>query len=129
MELDMPIFSDIDINLERQVDGDIKVDKEIDAIKNSLSNIVSTIQGSRRMLPKFAMNAYQLLFEPIDEETGRSIGENILEVINEWDDRIQIEGLHVHADEDNNKYNCTLSFIILGRDKELQELDFILKQI
>ena len=38
----------------------------IDAINNSLTNIFETFQGSRRMLPDFALPIYGILFEPVD---------------------------------------------------------------
>jgi phage baseplate assembly protein W len=70
----MTYYTDIDINLERAQDGDIKKDTDVFAIENSLKNISETMQGSRRMLPTFAFNGYSLLFENMDEETADNIG-------------------------------------------------------
>ena len=49
-------YSDIDINFILQENGDLKNSTELEAIKNSLRNIMSTLKGERRMLPEFALN-------------------------------------------------------------------------
>ena len=59
-------WSDADDSLTRQSDGDVQRDNDVDAIFNSLTNIILTVQGERRMLPTFASNVTKLLFEPID---------------------------------------------------------------
>jgi phage baseplate assembly protein W len=57
----------------KQADGDVQRDVDVEAIFNSIENIVLTTQGERRMLPTFASNLKRLLFEPIDETTARLI--------------------------------------------------------
>jgi len=122
------VYSDIDIELEKQTDGDITKNIDLDAVKNSLSNIINTAKGSRRMLPEFGSDVQKMLFEPLDEITARRIGENILNAIKMWEDRIDIIGFHVHADENNNQYDCHLNFILKGSQIE-QAIDFILKTL
>ena len=84
-------------------------------MENSLINILSTFQGSRRMMPSFAVNIYNMLFEPIDKITAYNIGTRILDAIKIWDDRILIENINVAPNEDNNQYNVKCTFGI--RDK------------
>jgi len=66
-------WSDIDIFMERQDDGDVTREIDVDAVLNSITNIISTVQGERRMLPTFAAPIAGLLFEPIDEITAEVI--------------------------------------------------------
>ena len=124
----MPTYSDIDINLERQTDGDIKVNTEIDAVKNSLHNIVKTLQGSRRMFPEFATNVQSLLFEPVDEFTAQQLGEILISSIQRWDSRVIIENLNIVSDEDRGLYECSLTFRITESSYS-DKIDFILRQI
>lgn len=121
------MYTDVDIEFTKQTDGDILKDTGIDAVKNSLQNIVSTIPGSRRMLPEFAGYFYNLLFEPIDEITARELGYSLVEAIRLWDDRVIIDNVHVVAKPDSNKYECTLVFRVRESD-EPEEIDFILAQ-
>ena len=103
-------WRDIDITLDKQHDSDIKSSIHIDAIINSISNIFKTMQGSRRMVPSFAMPTYNLLFEQIDDNTLRNLKEMLVQAISQWEDRIYVEGLEVLADSDNNKIDIILQF-------------------
>lgn len=119
------VYSDVDITLNQQTDGDIKRVTEIEAIKNSLRNIVSTMQGSRRMIPEFAIPIHEILFDPIDEDTARIIGERILEGIEFWDDRIEIIGIKIEPIYDFNEYRIKLSFKI-KQTEIVEDIDFVL---
>lgn len=122
------MWKDIDIQLRKQQDGDILVMTEEDAIINSLQNICTTLQGSRRMLPDFALPFFNLLFEPMDEETAFKLGNLMLTSITKWDDRIEITGLHVNANTDTLQYEVILSFKLKQSAAQEQTFSFILKQ-
>lgn len=119
------VYSDIDIELTKQTNGDITRDTEINAIINSLTNIISTIQGSRRMLPTFALDIQNLLFEPLDERTAKMIGDKIVLAIETWDTRVEIIELKIITNYDQNLYEMTLDFQIKPID-EIRTIDFVL---
>lgn len=121
------VWSDMDMELTRQTDGDITRDTDINAILNSVTNIINTLQGSRRMLQPFAANLRGLLFEPVDDITARMIAENLIESIKYWEDRIEITGFDIEPKYDDNLYNCRLMFNIVG-SKEIEEIKFILSR-
>ena len=122
-------YSDVDIDLAKKTDGDITQDTNIDAVKNSLSNIIETLPGSRRMLPEFAGDIYKILFEPIDKETAYILGEKIIEAINLWDDRVEITGLNIEPKYDLNLYRCNMNFKMTGSvGNRIYTIKFILKQ-
>jgi len=104
------VWRDIDITLDRQHDGDVKIDEEINAVINSITNIFKTFQGSRRMVPSFALPIFNLLFEQIDEMTLSQLETLILNAIETWEDRIYINYLKAFADPDNNKIDIKLEF-------------------
>ncbi len=122
---DVNYWSDYDDNFSRQSDGDVQKDSDVDAIFNSIRNIILTIQGERRMVPTFASNVTRLLFEPIDEITAKLIAEGLLEAINVWDDRVQITGFDIEPREDESYYRCRLNFLIIGSD-QTETIDFVL---
>ena len=123
----MAIYSDFDASLDMQQDGDITRDLEEEAIRNSLINIINTRQGSRRMLPEFAINLMDLLFEPMDDTTAYEIGNRIFGAIERWDDRIIVRDLNIHQDYDKGEYDITLEFI-LKSSRKVETVNFILKQ-
>lgn len=119
------VYSDFDESLSRQNDGDIERNNDVDAIFNSITNILLTVQGERRMLPTFASNIKHLLFEPVDEITARLIAENLLDAVKVWENRIDITGFDIEPRYDENMYRCRLKFTIIGSD-EVETVDFIL---
>lgn len=118
-------YSDYDGEFNRQADGDVQKDIDIDAIFNSIQNIVLTTQGERRMLPTFASNIKRLLFEPIDEVSARLIAESLLDAIRIWETRINITGFDIQPLYDSNLYKCRLKFTIQNSD-DVEAIDFIL---
>lgn len=118
-------WSDVDSEYSKQSDGDVQKDTDVQAIFNSLQNIILTVQGQRRMLPAFASNFHGLLFEPIDEVTARQIAEGLLASIRVWEERIDVSGFDIEPRPDDNMYRCRLKFTVLGSD-EIKSVDFIL---
>jgi len=118
-------WSDFNDTLNKQVDGDVQKDKDVDAVFNSIRNIVLTIQGQRRMLPTFASNVSGLLFEPIDNITARLIAEGLVASIRIWENRIEVTGFDIEPLYDQNAYRCRIKFNIVG-DTDLKTINFIL---
>jgi phage baseplate assembly protein W len=107
------MWKDVDIEFNKKLDGDINDMVDNDAIQNSLTNIWKTLQGSRRMLWPFASPSWGVLFEQIDEITSHRIGELLLQSIEMWEDRIQVENIHVVAKPDQNMYVVTLTYKVI----------------
>ena len=123
----MPIYSDVDMELTMASNGDVTRNTEDDAIRNSLSNIMNTIQGSRRMLPEFAFDIMGLLFEPMEDATSQELGRRILGAIELWEDRIIVENVNVHANHRKNQYEITLTYRTVTSNIT-QTVNYILKQ-
>lgn len=64
------------------------------------------------MLPLFAINIYNYLFEPLDEITALEIGNEIFTAITNWDSRIEILDLLIVPNYDNNSYEISLTYKI-----------------
>ena len=124
------IYSDFNLNLPRQTDGDIERNTEIDSILNSIKNILGTKKFSRRMVPPFGANLENLLFEPIDENTARTIGREILYAIEEWEDRVIVEDLNINPLYDASQYEITLTFSVRGSlQRQPEQFKTILNKI
>ena len=123
----MPTYTDIDLNLTKKRNGDIQEFTSVDAIKSSIDNIIATLKGSRRMLPEFAGNLWEMLFEPMDEVTAYQIGEELLGAIEQWDSRVIVTNIHVNPRYEHNRYDITVNFRLRNsRQNEQYQLDTIL---
>lgn len=107
-------WKDIDIQLRQGNNSDIRDMVNEDAIQNSLTNIFETLQGTRRMLPDFAVSIYNLLFEPIDETVASTIGNFLLYAFTIWESRIVVDNVHITIDEDNNRYEVDVIYHIIS---------------
>ena len=107
------MWRDIDINFEKNIDGDLAYMEENESIQNSLTNIWKTLQGSRRMLWPFASPSWGILFEQMDDITARRLGELLMQSIEIWEDRIKVENLHVVAKPDEGLYSVTLTYTVI----------------
>lgn len=123
------VYADLNYTYDVGSDGDIKKDTDLDAIKSSIRNILSTSKGTRRMLPMFGANLDWLLFEPLDTITAKKIGETILEEIFKWEYRVVIDNVHVAMNEDAHQYNISVKYHLAGiGEAGIGTINFILKQ-
>ena len=111
--------------------GDVLRKTDIDAIENSLTNILGTLQGSRRMLPEFALGLYHILFEPIDPGTTNIIRNYIISAINHWDNRVELKGVDIRSIPDENRYEIKIVYSIRNKivSNQTHELTYILKRL
>ena len=119
----MAFYSDINLELNKDQSGDVKKDEDLDAVKNSIRNICETIQNQRVMLPTFAENGFNILFEPVNEEYANMMGEIIWDSIKDWDSRVGLENININVDYTNQQYQIEISFsvknISLNLDPEI----------
>ena len=88
--------------------NDVAVDYDESAIRNSLKNLFNTRPGQRFLFPKYGLDLYQYLFEPISVNAGRNIGERIVEVVKLYEPRVRIKNCHVTCQEEDNQYDINL---------------------
>ena len=120
----MSTFSDLDYRLNT-VNKDIKISQNIDAINNSLRNIVTTQKYSIPGLPDFGANIETALFEIIDDVTFDYIEELIREEVLRWETRVNIKQLLFTHDIDNGQILIKILYTIVQSD-EIQSTTVII---
>lgn len=91
---------------------DILVDNDLDAIKNSLNNLFTTVPGQKLLNPTYGLNLLQFLFEPVTTSTANHIGETILNGITRFEPRVSVEKVKVNGFAEKNEYNISLAIRI-----------------
>lgn len=87
---------------------DIKVDYDINAIRNSLINLFNTGKNERFLLPDYGTDIRRFIFEPITQHTGEQIGRTIKEAIQKWEPRVIVSGITITGYEDIHQYSIML---------------------
>jgi len=109
------------------MNSDLLVLKNENAIARSVRNLVLTIQGERPFSPILGSNVNNLLFENIDKLTAAAIRTEIRNTIENYEPRVEINEIIVDPNFDNNEFNVTVQYYIVGIDVPEQELTFALQ--
>jgi phage baseplate assembly protein W len=94
--------------LKRREIKDIQISEDVDAIKNSLFNLFTTMPGQKILNPIYGLNLTQYLFTGISTSNARIIGETINRGISQFEPRIRLVKLNIETDYDNNQYNISM---------------------
>jgi hypothetical protein len=94
--------------LKRREIKDIQNSENIDAIKNSIFNLFTTMPGQKILNPIYGLNLQQFIFTGLSELNGKLMAETILKGINKYEPRVKVKNVNVEVDYDNNQYNIYL---------------------
>jgi phage baseplate assembly protein W len=83
---------------------DIIVDYDVNAIKNSIFNIFTTIPGQKLLNPPFGLNLLYYLFTGITTENAKMLGDTILKGITKFEPRVSVDNINITTDYDNQQY-------------------------
>lgn len=111
------IWSDLHHDIKTDVQGSIKKDINIEAVKTSINNILRTPRGTRVMLRDFGSDLKSMLFENIDDRLTDLISDEIKTAITTWDNRIIINAVDFKTDADRNQVTVLVKFAVRGYDK------------
>tara|TARA_A100001201_G_scaffold2301_2_gene5694 strand:- start:946 stop:1347 length:402 start_codon:yes stop_codon:yes gene_type:complete len=121
-------FKDISATFQRHpLTGDILALKNEAAITRSLRNIVFTVPGEKFFNPDFGSKISQSLFENIDDISANIIKGEITNSIRTYEPRVNLKKVTVSPNYDNNEFNVTILYEIIGADVPPQELQFVLQ--
>ena len=101
--------------------------KNENAIARSVRNLILTTQGERPFQPVLGSNVNNLLFENMDKLTAAALKDEIRNTIENYEPRVELEDIIVDPNFENNEFNVTVQYYIVGIDVPEQELSFVLE--
>jgi hypothetical protein len=121
-------FKDISLSFDpHPVTKDLPVLRNERAITRSVRNLVQTIPGERFFNPILGSGVRRLLFDFVDVGTAASIEEEILTTISNFETRVTNVQVQVDPRPDQNNFDVTVFFDIIGQSLPTQEFSFILE--
>ena len=121
-------FKDISLSFEpHPVTKDLPVLKNERAITRSVRNIVETIPTEKFFNSIFGSDVYRSLFDFVDFGTASIIQEQIKTALNNFERRINNVKVEVEPRPDDNDFEVTVIFDIVGQELPTQEFSFILE--
>lgn len=105
------LYSDFDLSfLKHPNTKDVTILKDIDAVKQSVKNLVLTARGERPFQPLLGSNIRALLFEPVDDFTAFDIKEEVEITLKNFEPRARILNIDVVSEPDNNRFRLSIEF-------------------
>jgi phage baseplate assembly protein W len=111
------------------ITGDVGVKKDIEAIKQSVLNILSTNRGERPFMPDFGGNIRAYLFENVDPVTVSLIEEEIRSTLTNYEPRVRVLAVDVEDLSDRNAINIRLEIEILSPTNTVTTVEFVVERL
>ena len=121
-------FKDISMTFQANpLNNDLIALKNENAIARSLRNIVFTLPGEKFFDSSFGSRITESLFDNIDDITATIIVDEVRESIETNEDRVKLNNVEAFPDYENNSFDLTITYEIVGRNIPTQELQFDLQ--
>jgi len=121
-------FKDISLSFEpHPVTKDLPILKNSNAIIRSVRNLVETIPTERYFNSLLGSDVRSSLFEFVDFGTASEIEEQIKTTIENFEPRVSGLQVEVNPRPDDNAFEVTIFFDIVGQDFPTQEFTFLLE--
>ena len=110
-------FKDLSVVFKKHpVTDDLVTVKDKVAIAQSISNLLQTNTGERPFNPDLGSGIRELLFEQADWGTAAAISGRVRECLVKYEPRIKVLRVNSDPDYNNNGFDVSIEYEILGRD-------------
>jgi phage baseplate assembly protein W len=113
-----PIWSDINGSLEQTTNRGVAIDKNINAVKTAIKNILSTPRGADLMDPYFGTDVYKFLFETLDDINMQFLKDVVKNDINSQEPRVSVKIVNIKQNSDT-QVDITVFFKL--KDSNLED--------
>ena len=120
-------FKDLSMSFKfNPLSGDLITLKNENAIARAVRNIVLTTPGEKFFDPDFGSSVGEILFENVDDITAVSIEDEIKSSLKNYEPRVELIDVNVEPNFDENQFDVTISYRIVGIDIPPSQLELAL---
>ena len=121
-------FSDLDLNfVANPITGDVSLKYDENAIKQSVKNLLQLRHYEKPWHSEIGSPLRELLFENITPLTEAMAKRAIIDVISNFEPRVNLIDVNVIASDENNSLYISVVFRIVNTERPIT-LDFILER-
>jgi phage baseplate assembly protein W len=121
-------FKDISMTFQvNPLNSDLIAIKNQTAIARSVRNIVFTLPGEKFFNQNFGSKITRSLFENVDNISASIIADEIKQSIINYEPRVRLIDVSAYPNYDNNSFDVTILYEIIGADVSAQQLQFVLQ--
>lgn len=123
------IYSDIFTNLDiHPVNKGVLRKTNVDAVKQSIRNILLTDKGERPFQPNFGGNIRALLFDNATPQTFDFAKQNIRAAIESYEPRADVMDVVISGEIDRNEISITIVFRVINIETPVT-LEVVLERV
>ena len=125
--MESKVFKDISMTFETNpLTDDLIALKNTTAIVRSIKNIIFTVPGTKFFNPSYGCKITASLFETLDSINANIIEDEIKLSIGKYESRVNLIKVKVSSDFDENVFNVSLQYEVIGVGIPPQQLEFVL---
>jgi phage baseplate assembly protein W len=102
--------------------------KNENSISRAVQNLILTNRNERFFNPNLGSNINRQLFEIVSPATAKIIEDYIRDTLINYEPRINLLNVSLIAMDDQNAYDVTIEYEIVGVDTDSQQLTFVLQE-
>ena len=123
-------FADLDFKFKLNPNTkDFVVKKGVEAVKQSVVNILLTAPGERPFNPYFGGNLYQYLFENFDDVTAAAVRSTIVNTLRNFEPRVEVMDIQVDNLDYRNALRITLEFRVITPEVQEASVEFVVERL
>jgi phage baseplate assembly protein W len=109
-------FRDLDLNFDVHPNSkDLITLKGDDAVSRSLRNLIQYDHYEKPFNPDFGSNIRRSLFENFGPQTATTLKNEITQVIQNYEPRVDVQSVNVSADTDENRYRVVIKYLVVNQ--------------
>ena len=123
------LYKDFDMAFTKNsLSGDINKKLDVNAVKQSIRNLLLTKPYERPFHPELGSRLYATLFEQMRPGLEQTLARMVEQQILNFEPRVDILNIQVTPDYDNNSYDVSIRFLVKGIN-EPQDLSLSLTRL
>jgi len=109
------LYKDFDLSFAvNPTTGDLSKKLDVNAVKQSLRTLILTNYYERPFAPEKGANLRAMLFENISPLAANAMQKVIENLVNTYEPRAKLEDVVVRANIDNNAYDVSIYYYVVG---------------
>lgn len=122
-------FKDLSVTFKKHpMTDELLTVKDQAAIKQSIMILLLTEKNERLFNPKLGSAIYSMLWEPLDFASAAIIRSEIVQVLSQYEPRINVIEVVCNPDFSNNGFDVEVHYEIIGRNDVPQNVAFTLER-
>ena len=123
-------YSDFDFPFKKhQVTKDVPIKRDVEAVKQSVRNILLTRRGEKFFDPDFGGSLTEFLFENFDPIVEAEMNQRIVNTLRNYEPRVKVLNIEIEDLSERNALHLRLEVQILSPENLTTDIEFIIERL